>query len=72
MTKNNVIATFKIFDFDDDGFISAENLVNSFTNIGEQISIEEAKAIIKNHDSNNDLKISYEEFTSMLILNEQN
>ncbi|MBM3455528.1 MAG: hypothetical protein FJX80_10315 [Bacteroidetes bacterium] len=54
MTKANVLANFKMFDFDDDGSITAENIVSSFTNIGEKISIEEAAAIIKTHDRNND------------------
>jgi Ca2+-binding EF-hand superfamily protein len=47
MTSNNINSIFSIFDFDNDGFITPENIVQSFTNIGEVISIEEAKAIIR-------------------------
>ena len=71
MTRGNIKATFQIFDFDDDGHITPENIVQSFTNICEIITIEEATAIIRQHDSNNDLKICIEEFKAMLTFNKK-
>lgn len=71
MTSNNINSVFKIFDFDDDGYITPENIVQSFTNIGEVIQIDEARAMVRHHDSNFDQQIGLDEFTQMMTFNDK-
>ena len=59
-------ATFELIDSDDDGFISAAELVRLMTILGEQVTEEQAKGIVRAADSSSDDLISLEEFSSYM------
>ncbi|CAA0815552.1 Calmodulin-like protein 8 [Striga hermonthica] len=58
---------FKVFDRDQDGFISAIELRNVMLNLGERLSDEEAEQMIKEADFDGDGLVSFEEFARMMI-----
>ncbi|KAG2228186.1 hypothetical protein INT45_009233, partial [Circinella minor] len=71
-TKSNVDAqrelleTFKVFDKNNDGTISANELRNVMNNLGEKISEAELEQMLLEADANKDGVINYEEFVKML------
>ncbi|KAK9018164.1 hypothetical protein V6N11_001145 [Hibiscus sabdariffa] len=58
---------FKVFDRDQDGFISANELRQVMINLGERITMEEAEQMIREADLDGDGVVSYEEFARMMI-----
>ncbi|XP_039032560.1 calmodulin-2/4-like [Hibiscus syriacus] len=64
--KENVIdelqEAFKVFDRDQDGFISANELRQVMMNLGERLTMEEAEQMIREADLDGDGLVSYEEF----------
>ncbi|XP_039013883.1 calmodulin-like [Hibiscus syriacus] len=67
--KENVIdelqEAFKVFDRDQDGFISVNELRQVMMNLGERLTVEEAKQMIREADG--DGVVSYEEFARMMM-----
>jgi Ca2+-binding EF-hand superfamily protein len=59
-------ATFELIDSDDDGFISAAELVRLFTVMGEEVTEDQAKQIVRAADSSDDDRISLEEFAAYM------
>lgn len=59
-------ATFELIDSDDDGFISAAELVRLLTVLGEEVTEEQAKEIVRAADTSSDDLISLEEFASYM------
>ncbi|MEV5414088.1 EF-hand domain-containing protein [Thermopolyspora sp. NPDC052614] len=59
-------ATFDLVDSDDDGLISAQELVRLMDVMGRQITPEAASAAIAKIDADGDGKISLEEFSAYL------
>uniref|UniRef100_A0A7N0SY95 EF-hand domain-containing protein n=1 Tax=Kalanchoe fedtschenkoi TaxID=63787 RepID=A0A7N0SY95_KALFE len=57
---------FKVFDRDQDGYISAFELRNVMINLGERLSLEEAEQMIREADQDGDGLVSYEEFALMM------
>ncbi|KAK4382542.1 Calmodulin [Sesamum angolense] len=57
---------FKVFDRDQDGFISAVELRNVMMNLGERLSDDEAEQMIREADLDGDGLVSYEEFVRMM------
>ncbi|XP_073284631.1 calmodulin-like isoform X2 [Primulina huaijiensis] len=57
---------FKVFDRDQDGFISAVELRNVMINLGERLTDEEAEQMIREADLDGDGLVSYEEFARMM------
>lgn len=51
---------FNVFDSDKDGFISAKELQQCLTNLGESIKIDEAFEMLRDVDSNGDGLIDFE------------
>ncbi|KAL3644916.1 hypothetical protein CASFOL_010096 [Castilleja foliolosa] len=71
-TKENVITdelreAFKVFDRDQDGFISAIELRNVMMNLGEKLSDEEAEQMIREVDTDGDGLVSYDEFARIMV-----
>ncbi|XP_041020610.1 calmodulin-like protein 11 isoform X2 [Juglans microcarpa x Juglans regia] len=60
---------FKVFDRDQDGYISANELRHVMMNLGERLTDEEAEQMIKEADLDGDGQVSYEEFARMMMLN---
>lgn len=57
----------KVFDRDGDGFISANELRDSMTNLGERLSHDEVSDMIKEADQDGDGQINYDEFVKMMM-----
>jgi len=57
---------FKTFDKDGDGFITAPELRLAMKQMGEIISEQEAKEMIKNADTDGNNKIDFNEFVAMM------
>ena len=67
-TEEEFIEAFRVFDRDENGFISADELKNTMTNLGEKMSDEEVMEMIREADFDGDGQINYEEFVAMMIL----
>ena len=63
---NEYQATFELIDSDDDGFISAAELVRLFAALGEQVTKEQAEEVVRAADSTSDDLISLAEFASYM------
>ncbi|XP_074656027.1 neo-calmodulin-like isoform X4 [Tubulanus polymorphus] len=62
---------FKVFDRDNDGFIDAQELRFTMNNLGQPLSDEDVKAMIKEADIDGDGRINYEEFIKMMRLKQE-
>ncbi|PSR86744.1 Calmodulin like [Actinidia chinensis var. chinensis] len=59
--------TFRVFDKDQDGFISAADLSHVMTNLGENLTDEDIDSIICAADVDGDGQINYEEFVKIMM-----
>ena len=59
-------ATFDLVDSDDDGLISAEELVRLMEVLGEQITSDGAQGVISKVDADGDGMINLDEFGTWL------
>eukprot|EP00918_Siedleckia_nematoides_P105232 GHVU01229822.1.p1 GENE.GHVU01229822.1~~GHVU01229822.1.p1 ORF type:complete len:163 (+),score=34.18 GHVU01229822.1:46-534(+) len=57
---------FRVFDIDGNGYIDATELRTTMNNLGECLSEEDVKAMIREADTNGDGRIDYEEFIRMM------
>ena len=62
-----IIITFQIFDTNNNGLISKENLFHIIRTFGETLTDEEIQEIITEADVDGDGYINYEEFVRMMI-----
>ncbi|KAL4393549.1 hypothetical protein AHAS_Ahas02G0063100 [Arachis hypogaea] len=60
---------FKVFDRNNDGYISATELRHVMMKMGERLTDEEAEEMIREADLDGDGQVSYEEFARMMLLN---
>ncbi|URD87526.1 hypothetical protein MUK42_26602 [Musa troglodytarum] len=56
---------FRVFDEDQNGFISAAELRHVMTNLGEKLTDEEVDEMIREADVDGDGQINYEEFVKV-------
>ncbi|XP_022946612.1 calmodulin-like protein 8 [Cucurbita moschata] len=59
---------FKVFDMDQDGFISPNELKNVMIHMVEKLTDEEVEQMVKEADLDGDGLIDYEEFAKMMLL----
>ncbi|CAN1131853.1 Calmodulin-like protein 8 [Linum perenne] len=57
---------FKVFDRDQDGFISPNELREVMMDLGEKLTEAEAEQMIREADSDGDGKVNYDEFATMM------
>ncbi|KAI9270372.1 calmodulin [Phascolomyces articulosus] len=65
-TQQELLETFKVFDKNNDGTISANELREVMNNLGEKMSEAELEQMLLEADANKDGVINYEEFVKML------
>lgn len=58
---------FKVFDKDQNGYISANELRNVMINLGEKLTDEEVEQMIREADIDGDGQVNYEEFVRMMM-----
>ena len=58
---------FRVFDKDQNGFISAVELRHVMTNLGEKLSDEEVGEMIREADVDGDGNINYDEFVKVMM-----
>lgn len=61
-----MLETFKIWDKDQSGYITKEELQEVFTRLGCKVSAGDVGKVLKEADADKDSKISYEEFVAWL------
>ncbi|KAG6785868.1 hypothetical protein POTOM_007455 [Populus tomentosa] len=59
---------FKVFDRNQDGYISGSELRQVMMNLGERLTEEEAEQMIREADLDGDGLVSYEEFSRMMAM----
>lgn len=62
-TEKELVAAFKVFDIDGDGYITVEELQKGMEQLGEPMSLEEAQQMIAEADENNDGRIDFMEYS---------
>lgn len=65
-SETELISTFKVFDKYGRGFITDTELLHIMTNLGEELSKDDALLMIKEADINGDGKI-YEDFVKIIL-----
>ncbi|XP_039144986.1 calmodulin-like [Dioscorea cayenensis subsp. rotundata] len=58
---------FKIFDKDQNGLISADELRSVMANLGEKLTDEEVNEMIREADIDGDGQVNYEEFVRIML-----
>lgn len=58
--------TFQIYDKDRSGYITVDNLRNTFIQMDQLLPTEELEQMIRQYDNDGDGCLSYEEFVSMM------
>ncbi|KAG2622011.1 calmodulin-like protein 5 [Panicum virgatum] len=61
---------FKVFDKDQNGYISATELRHVMINLGEKLTDEEVEQMIREADLDGDGQVDYDEFVRMMMLSD--
>eukprot|EP00168_Porphyra_purpurea_P010484 TRINITY_DN25_c0_g1_i2.p2 TRINITY_DN25_c0_g1~~TRINITY_DN25_c0_g1_i2.p2 ORF type:complete len:152 (-),score=64.87 TRINITY_DN25_c0_g1_i2:53-508(-) len=67
-SQAEILEAFKVFDKDNSGKISADELRQVMNNLGEKLSDEEVNEMIREADTNGDGEIDVKEFIKMMRL----
>ncbi|GAB1609565.1 calmodulin, striated muscle [Argonauta hians] len=65
-TEEELREAFRVFDKDENGYISAAELHHVMTNLGEKLTEEEVDEMIREADIDGDGQVNYEEFVKMM------
>ena len=66
MNENELLDTFEVLDFNDDGVLSYREIRGATKQLGKTMSSKELRAFFKVADTNEDRKISKEELAGVL------
>jgi len=69
LKHGEIMAVFRIFDKDGDGFITADEIQKEMGNHGDTFTEEQVQQMMKGADANGDGKIDYEEFVKLMQKN---
>ena len=64
--RKAVVAAFKVWDTNGDGQVDLRDIIKTLQSHGEDISMEEARTILKETDLDNDGVIGFKDFTSAI------
>merc|ERR1711970_222822 len=64
---DDVKAAFRVFDHNNDGTISKEELKEAMVNFGTRVTDDEFQAMFAEADKNNDGLIDFDEFVMMML-----
>lgn len=62
LTDERLHGVFNTFDVDNSGAISVENMRQTFSKFGKEITAGEIEEVLAKHDKNGQLSINFEEF----------
>ncbi|XP_012853869.1 PREDICTED: calmodulin-2/4-like [Erythranthe guttata] len=63
---NELKEAFKVFDKDQNGYISANELRQTMINLGEKLTVEEVEQMVREADLDGDGQISFDEFVKTM------
>ncbi|KAL3507785.1 hypothetical protein ACH5RR_033167 [Cinchona calisaya] len=66
-TEEELKEAFKVFDKDQNGYISASELKHVMINLGEKLTDEEVEQMIREADLDGDGQVNYDEFVKMMM-----
>jgi calmodulin len=66
-TEKKIREAFKVFDIDKSGFISAAEIRQVMSNLGQKLSDKEVNRMLKEADVDGDGQINYDEFVKMMF-----
>jgi calmodulin len=69
-SEDDILESFKVFDKDGNGFISAADLRHIMTNLGEKLTDDEIDEMTREADVDGNGQINYENFIKMMMLGE--
>ncbi|XP_064474224.1 calcium-binding protein E63-1-like isoform X2 [Ornithodoros turicata] len=64
---DDLMAAFKVFDKDSNGYISKDELKQAMEMIGEKLSDQELDSMLEATDTDKDGRINYQEFVTVLL-----
>ncbi|XP_059658123.1 calmodulin-like isoform X1 [Cornus florida] len=70
-TEGDLREAFLVFDKDESGFITADELRHVMTSLGEKLTDEEVNEMIHEAEGDGDKRISYEEFFKVMLAKRQ-
>ena len=65
--EEELVEVFKIFDKNNDEKIDAEDLKIIFQELGEDVTDEECKIMILEHDNDGDQELNFQEFVELMM-----
>ncbi|XP_048464290.1 troponin C, skeletal muscle isoform X3 [Rhincodon typus] len=65
-SEEELAEVFRVFDFNADGFIDRDELIEVLKGAGEHVSEEEIDELIREGDKNNDGKLDFDEWVKMM------
>ena len=66
LTDERLKGVFNTFDVDNSGAISVENMRQTFSKFGKEITQSEIEEVLAKHDKNEQKSINFEEFKAMI------
>ena len=67
MTEEEIRAQFKALDKDGNGVVSAEEIREVLTALGDRLSDEDVNEMIRDVDTDGDGQVNYEEFVAHMM-----
>ena len=67
LTQEKLVQLFKHFDIDDSDYITPENLKEAFAQAGKQLTDQDIKAILQEHDIVGDGRLNFDEFKQIFF-----
>ena len=65
--EEELVEVFKIFDKNNDEKIDAEDLKIIFTELGEEVTDEDCRIMIEEHDIDGDAELDFDEFVNLMM-----